>query len=106
MNDIEKQIEETAKLFHDTYERLAPKYGYFTRIETREWNPESNNGKLMLAVVSELYHQLLLEERKRLIGVVEGMKMDETRRTHAPITRGGWNAALTALLSTLNKEKD
>ena len=28
-----------AKLFHETYERLAPDFGYTTRPETREFDP-------------------------------------------------------------------
>jgi hypothetical protein len=43
-----------AKLFHDTYERLAPQFGYVTREETREFNPDSPNGKLMIAVCAEI----------------------------------------------------
>jgi len=41
--------------FHDTYERLAPSFGYETREETREFDPESPNGKLMIAVVKEMF---------------------------------------------------
>ncbi len=46
--------EQIARLFHETYERLAPTFGYETRKETREFDPESANGKLMIAVVSEV----------------------------------------------------
>lgn len=42
--------EELAILFHATYERLAPSFGYETREETRTFNPDSANGKLMIAV--------------------------------------------------------
>ena len=45
-----------AMKFHEAYERLAPKFGYSTREEFREFNPESTNGKLMLAVCSEIEH--------------------------------------------------
>lgn len=31
----------TAKLFHDTYERLAPIFGYETREDTKEFDPDS-----------------------------------------------------------------
>ena len=40
---------ELARLFHDTYERLAPDYGYETRKETRDFDPASKNGRLMIA---------------------------------------------------------
>jgi hypothetical protein len=46
--------EELAELFHDTYERLAPDYGYETRVETRRFSPQSPNGKLMIAVCKEI----------------------------------------------------
>jgi hypothetical protein len=46
-----------AKQFHDTYERLAPTFGYETRPETREFNPESPNGRLMIAVCKEIIEQ-------------------------------------------------
>jgi len=38
-----------AVLFHVTYEKLAPREGYKTRTETRIFDPESPNGKLMIA---------------------------------------------------------
>ena len=47
------QAERLARLFHDTYERLAPKFGYETREETKQFDPESPNGKLMIAVCGE-----------------------------------------------------
>lgn len=43
-----------ALCFHEAYERLAPSFGYETRTETREFDPESKNGKLMVAVCAEL----------------------------------------------------
>jgi hypothetical protein len=46
-----------AEQFHDTYERLAPTFGYETRPETREFNPESPNGRLMVAVCKEIIEQ-------------------------------------------------
>ena len=43
-----------AKLFHTTYERLAPEFGYETRTDTKVFDPLSSNGRLMLAVCSEI----------------------------------------------------
>lgn len=40
--------------FHEAYERLAPSFGYTTRTETRAFDPESSNGKLMIAVCDEI----------------------------------------------------
>ena len=48
--------EALAKIFHQTYERLAPKFGYKTREESaRPWEevPEENK-KLMIAVCAEI----------------------------------------------------
>ena len=47
-----------AEAFHETYERLAPQYGYETRPETRTFDPNSNNGRLMIAVCREVCEQL------------------------------------------------
>lgn len=49
---------EMAKLFHDTYERLAPSFGYQTRPDTKAFNPLSPNGKLMTAVCKEVCEQI------------------------------------------------
>ena len=40
---------ELATLFHDTYEQLAPVFGYETKEETKVFNQGSSNGKLMIA---------------------------------------------------------
>ena len=42
--------EQLARLFHDTYERLAPEFGYETRKDTKAFDPTSPNGRLMMAV--------------------------------------------------------
>lgn len=41
--------------FHNTYERLAPSFGYNTRLETRVFDSKSTNGRLMIAVCSEIF---------------------------------------------------
>lgn len=41
--------------FHEAYERLAPLYGYETRTDTRAFDPDSKNGRLMTAVCMELF---------------------------------------------------
>jgi hypothetical protein len=38
-----------AIMFHNNYERLAPSHGYEIRQETRRFDPDSPNGKLMVA---------------------------------------------------------
>jgi hypothetical protein len=46
--------EALARLFHDTYERLAPDFGYETRPETRAFDPTTPNGRLMVAVCAQV----------------------------------------------------
>ena len=48
---------ELAVLFHEAYERLAPEFGYETRVETREFDPETPNGGLMVAVCRAILNQ-------------------------------------------------
>ncbi len=50
--------EELAIQFHNIYERLAPYFGYETRKETKQFNPETPNGKLMIAVCDEILKML------------------------------------------------
>ena len=47
-----------AERFHETYERLAPDFGYTTRPETRRFDPDSPNGRLMIAVCGEVLKHL------------------------------------------------
>jgi hypothetical protein len=46
--------ERLARAFHNTYERLAPTFGYETRPDTREFEASSKNGQLMIAVSAEI----------------------------------------------------
>jgi hypothetical protein len=43
-----------ATRFHETYERLAPSFGYETREDTKAFDPKTPNGRLMIAVCAEL----------------------------------------------------
>jgi len=43
-----------ARKFHDLYEELAPSFGYETRQDTREFDPTTPNGRLMIAVCERL----------------------------------------------------
>lgn len=58
-----KKAVEYAKIFHDEYERLAPEYGYETREDTREFDPETPNGRLMIAVVDKIIHAIKEEKQ-------------------------------------------
>lgn len=50
--------EQLAMLFHETYERLAPSFGYETRQDTKSFDPQSPNGKLMIAVCGEVLNHI------------------------------------------------
>lgn len=66
--------EQFAELFHETYERLAPEFGYTTRTDTRRFDRGSHNGKLMIAVCDYLLTWLDEDapaELKRLRAVAE-----------------------------------
>ena len=62
--------EQLARLFHETYERLAPEYDYETRRESAvAWDevPE-NNRRLMIAVAGELLRALEAERHEGATG--------------------------------------
>ncbi len=74
--EIENQTKQYAALclaykFHEIYERLAPSFGYETRKETREFHPDSNNGKLMIAVCSEILNTDALNKHSSVDGLKE-----------------------------------
>ena len=53
-----------ARRFHEVYEELAPSFGYETRTDTREFDPNSKNGKLMIAVCSMVIDEAMEMQRK------------------------------------------
>jgi len=54
---------ELAILFHDLYEKLAPFYDYETRKETREFDKNSPNGKLMISVCEDILTEYDMVEK-------------------------------------------
>lgn len=46
--------EQLARRFHDLYEQFAPSHGYDTRKDTKVFDPYTANGRLMIAVCSEI----------------------------------------------------
>lgn len=55
---MSSEAEDLARMFHETYERLAPDYGYKTREASAvPWDdvPEPNRS-LMIAVADEVLH--------------------------------------------------
>jgi hypothetical protein len=63
MTDSITTAEALARRFHETYERLAPKYGYETReASAKPWEQvPKNNRQLMIAVCAEVGAELLVE---------------------------------------------
>jgi hypothetical protein len=51
---MNEQASALARQFHETYERLAPQFGYETKEETRKFKSDSINGRLMIAVCDEI----------------------------------------------------
>jgi len=66
---------EMAVFFHETYERLAPSFGYATREDTKQFDPSSNNGRLMQAVCAAW-----LEQRDARIRELERWVKEMTRK--------------------------
>lgn len=62
---------ELATLFHNTYERLAPSFGYETRPDTKLLELDSPNGQLMIAVAHEVNKKLEALITKREQSMVE-----------------------------------
>jgi hypothetical protein len=68
---MSKEILEITKKFHDTYEKLASEYTYETREDTKVFDINSNNGKLMYATVNEIVSPIL-EENQELKSQLKG----------------------------------
>ena len=67
--EIEKAHPEAykwAREFHNLYEHTAPLFGYETKQETREFNPESPNGRLMAYVCFNIVQQAVDDEREKI----------------------------------------
>lgn len=51
---INQIVEQVARQFHTSYEGQAFRFGYKTREDTRVFDPQSPNGRLMMATVRDL----------------------------------------------------
>lgn len=103
---------EIAELFHDTYETLAPAYGYETREDTKQFDPQSKNGKLMTAVVKSVIEHNFLP-KAHIKAVVEQRKRKFTSSGAGPESIPyeeyedcAWNAALADVLSSLGLNEE
>jgi len=74
INDIEKAYPEAYRLarrFHELYEIAAPAFGYKTKEETKDFDPESANGRLMAWVCFEI----VKEEKQALCSQIKKSKI-------------------------------
>jgi hypothetical protein len=60
-----------ARQFHERYEEVAPLYGYTTRNDTRIFDPESTNGRLMRAVCLQVVGPIMAERDELLFTIVK-----------------------------------
>lgn len=67
--------EKLATFFHKTYERLAPIHNYNTRDDTKDFDLESNNWKLMVAVCEEVLNR---QEKNKPIDSQVSLPSSET----------------------------
>lgn len=61
-----------AKMMHEIYESLAPEFGYETRDDTKDFDPDSPNGKLMIEVV----HRFTEAEFGRLTAELDALRRE------------------------------
>ena len=61
---MNEEIKKYTEMFHNTYEMLAPKYGYETRGDTKQLDFDSPNGKLMYATIEKIVCPILEENQQ------------------------------------------
>lgn len=79
--------EEWAKIFHDKYELFAPEFGYKTRKDTKEFDPKSPNGRLMIAVCEVVLSQFLFRSQTKLLERIRE-EIKEIERPDLRLTKG------------------
>ena len=103
------EFEKWARLFHEVYERLAPDFGYQTRTETREFDAESPNGKLMIAVCTEVMNEVIRQAQELMacghLRMTEGFKQEIRRQVGAVAVDGSKAADVASwLIAACNDE--
>ena len=98
--DILKPIElpteeEMAIFFHEKYEELALSFDYTTRDDTRNFDKDSKNGKLMIEVCKEVKNWITTKQKnmaqqnqKQKQLITEVMQVDEKDGLYNPMTDG------------------
>ena len=90
---------ELARLFHDTYERLAPDFGYETREDTKQFDPFSNNGRLMIEVCR------IVTDKSYTLGMMKGVELVEGELPKYPPNSDREELVLEQIKSIINKLK-
>lgn len=80
-----------ATMFHEAYERLAPSFGYETRPDTRSFDPDSKNGRLMVATCAAIL------DRVRMPVAAVGAQAAEQGERHYVVPLEATPAMLDAL---------
>lgn len=61
---MNKEIKKYTEMFHYTYEMLALNFGYETRKDTKKFDFDTPNGKLMYATVEKIISPILEENQQ------------------------------------------
>lgn len=104
---IELADEQVARIFHETYERLAPSFGYETRQDTRDFDPTTPNGRLMIAVCGEVASALRTppstEERQP---VSEEVEAEVIRLVECAVKGDNSKVVSRAIIAALSSPSD
>lgn len=71
----EEEIKDLVLEFHNTYEELSTNYGYETRKDTRKFDFNSPNGKLMYATIEKVVVPKLQQKENIIKEVREFAKL-------------------------------
>ena len=92
--------EQLAQLFHETYERRAPEFGYATRPETaKRWEEipwDNANKRLMVAVAGDVLEAMRVEEARET-----GIDYDEEEVGDRVILARRWITMLGAYVGVV-----
>lgn len=94
--------EKVVFLFHNTYEGLAPKFGYETRKDTKAFDTKSQNGQLMIATCKAVVSHFLTRQRTELLEEIKKLKIKGTCWDW----ENGYNSALNNVIRLLNKKDE
>ena len=104
-----KNAGEYAKLFHSIYEAYAPKYGYTTREDTREFDARTPNGKLMIRVVSFIIdkrdQEIISEIEKKIVEVNKKEAQNNGTLEYLQMAHQGRLDAFTEIINLIKEKK-